>query len=273
VSLSKKVRYSLFQLVEKIRKFVHYQIMGLTRRLSTQKSDAELNEYYKLYDEIYKISDTPDFVKMYKNRDIIYRDFLRLRTDKYIPTSGSLLDLGCGEGGNTIYFQCQGYSATGIDASETAIKLADKNATDKHSDAVFRVVDILNMDPDGHEYDVCVDVGCLHMLVYTAHRKKYLELVRKILSLKGVFYLFQSASKKDIAVKDEKDYVARNITFQHKKMLDDGKVVQHSGCAGMSVSLAQYSEELRNAGFEVKQAKLVRTPIGLFASLLATHGV
>jgi cyclopropane fatty-acyl-phospholipid synthase-like methyltransferase len=135
------------------------------------------------------------------------------------------------------------------------------------------VVDILNMNPDGYEYDVCVDIGCLHMLVCTEHRKKYLELVRKILSRKGVFYLFQSASKKDVALRDEKDYVARNISFRHKKMLDDGKIIQHGGCAGMSVSLAQYNEELRNAGFELKHSELVRTPIGLFASLLTTHGV
>jgi cyclopropane fatty-acyl-phospholipid synthase-like methyltransferase len=161
----------------------------------------------------------------------------------------------------------------GVDTSENAIRLAKKNAMDNSSNAVFEVVDVLNMDINGKEYDICTDIGCLHMLVFASHRKKYLEVVRGLLAKNGVFYLFQSVTKKDVTVNHEEEYVSDRISFQNRKMLNDGKVVQYQGCGGMSVSLAQYCSELKNTGFEIKQAKLVRTPIGLFASLLVTHGV
>lgn len=63
---------------------------------------------------------------MYKNRHLIRDDFLQNSENKIIPSTGSLLDLGCGEGGNAIYFQNAGYSAAGVDASENAIRLAKK---------------------------------------------------------------------------------------------------------------------------------------------------
>lgn len=270
MSTINRTRFFLFQLIEKIRRVVHFRITRFIRRSPTQKNDTNLSEYYKLYDKIYTISDHPEFVNMYKNRHLIRDDFLQYSENKIIPSTGSLLDLGCGEGGNAIYFQNEGYSAAGVDASENAIRLAKKNAADEKSDAVFEVADILNMDTDGKKYDICVDVGCLHMLILSSHRKKYFNTVRNLLKKNGVFYLFQSATEKDITIDNEEDYVTNNISFEHRRMLDNGEIVRHSGCGGMPVSLAQYCDELKNAGFKPISNKIVNTPVGLFVSIVAS---
>jgi 2-polyprenyl-3-methyl-5-hydroxy-6-metoxy-1,4-benzoquinol methylase len=272
VSVNIRVKHFLFQLLERIRRVIHFHIASPIRRLTGRRQDGNLSEYYKLYDKIYTLSDSPEFVSMYKNRDLIRRDFFQHCQNKIIPSTGSLLDIGCGEGGNAIYFQSQGYSVSGVDASENAIRLAKKNAMDNSDNIVFEVADVLNMDTDGKKYDICTDIGCLHMLVFASHRKKYLEVVRGLLAKNGVFYLFQSVTEKDVTVNHEEKYVADRISFQNRRMLDSGKIVQHGGCGAMPVSLVQYCEELKTAGFELKHSELVRTPTGLFASLLAIDG-
>ncbi len=85
----------------------------------------------------------------------------------------------------------------------------------------------------------------------------------------SVFYLFQSATEKDVGIDNEEEYVANSVSFEHRQILDNGKVVRHSGCGGMPVSLAQYCAELENAGFETVTQKIVDTPVGLFASIVA----
>ncbi|VAW98542.1 hypothetical protein MNBD_GAMMA23-1537 [hydrothermal vent metagenome] len=265
----KRTRFFFFHLIERIRRVIHFRLTGFSRSASSKKDNKNLTEYYKLYDEIYTISDSPEFVNMYKNRHLIRDDFLQHRKNNIIPASGTLLDLGCGEGGNAIYFHSLGYSATGVDASENAIRLAKKNAVEEGSGALFEVTDILNMNTDGKNYNICTDVGCLHMLVLSSHRKDYFNTVRNLMTKDSVFYLFQSATEKDVVIDNEEEYVANSVSFEHRRILDNGKVVRHSGCGGMPVSLAQYCTELENAGFEIVNRKTVDTPVGLFASIVA----
>ncbi len=265
----KRTRFFFFHLIEKIRRVIHFRLARFSRSSSSKEDNKNLKEYYKLYDKIYAISDSPEFVNMYKNRHLIREDFLQYCENNIIPASGSLLDLGCGEGGNAIYFHRLGYAATGVDASENAIRLAKKNAAEENSDAIFEVVDILNMNTDGREYTICIDVGCLHMLVLASHRKSYFNTVRNLMTKDSVFYLFQSATERDVTIDNEEEYVASSVSFEHRRILENGKVVRHSGCGGMPVSLAQYCTELENAGFETVTRKTVNTPVGLFASIVA----
>lgn len=101
-------------------------------------------------------------------------------------------------------------------------------------------------------------------------RKKYFNTVRNLLKKNGAFYLFQSATEKDTTIDNEEDHVTNNISFEHRKMLDNGEIIRHSGCGGMPVSLAQYCVELKNAGFKLLSNKIVNTPVRLFVSIVAS---
>ena len=68
-----------------------------------------------------------------------------------------LLDLGCGPGACTWYMAREGFSVSGIDGSETAIRRARKRLADEGLDADLRLGDFVRLPwPDG-SFDGVVD--------------------------------------------------------------------------------------------------------------------
>ena len=60
-----------------------------------------------------------------------------------IPTTGKLLELGCGAGNTTLDLAELGYQISGIDISPTAIEWAQELAREREIDANFRVGDVV----------------------------------------------------------------------------------------------------------------------------------
>lgn len=74
------------------------------------------------------------------------------------PVGSRVLDCGCAEGKNTLYFFENGFTVTGIDISPTVIERATKVLP-----AVgFHVKDIRQLE-ETNNYDVLVDAGALHV--------------------------------------------------------------------------------------------------------------
>jgi 2-polyprenyl-3-methyl-5-hydroxy-6-metoxy-1,4-benzoquinol methylase len=69
---------------------------------------------------------------------------------------GSALDLGCGQGRNSLWLAEQGFAVTGLDLSPVAIEQARSRASELGLDATFESVDLLTWDPDGQEWDLVV---------------------------------------------------------------------------------------------------------------------
>ena len=85
----------------------------------------------------------------------------------YFPRQGKILDIGCGEGRNSIPLSKKGYEVHGIDISSTAIDIANK----KQSDCVFQCIDVFEINTDT-KYDVIIDFGLYHFVPYE-FRKQY----------------------------------------------------------------------------------------------------
>ena len=101
--------------------------------------------------------------------------------------TGKLLDLGCGNGRNTVFFEKKGFSSLGVDFAGSAIRIAKKYAKQKRSKARFIADDILNLNLT-EKYDVVIDCGCLHHIrksYWLRYRSKLLTIIRE----NGYFYL------------------------------------------------------------------------------------
>jgi 2-polyprenyl-3-methyl-5-hydroxy-6-metoxy-1,4-benzoquinol methylase len=111
-----------------------------------------------------------------------FASFLKLK-----HVSGSLLDIGCGNGKNTIYFQAQGFDTLGIDFAQSAIEICKKKAKEQESKAKFRASSALKFS-SGKKYEVVLDCGCLHHIRRSLW-KEYKETILNNLQVGGYFYI------------------------------------------------------------------------------------
>lgn len=77
-------------------------------------------------------------------------------------TPTTALDLGCGQGRNSIWLAERGFTVTGLDLSPVAVEQAAAAAVEAGVDVEFAAVDLTTWDPDGREWDLVV-LAYLHV--------------------------------------------------------------------------------------------------------------
>lgn len=100
---------------------------------------------------------------------------------KSFPADAKILDIGCGEGRNSIYLSELGYAVTGIDISKSAIDFAEK----KQSSCKFYCMDALDIKLD-EKFDVIIDFGLFHFMPYE-YREKYVYNIYNMLVDEGIY--------------------------------------------------------------------------------------
>lgn len=91
----------------------------------------------------------------YENNTFNYKDHID-KVLSYLPSKGSVLDIGCGDGLISLQLKKAGFYVTGIDTDEVAIRLA-KNIT--QSGIVFHEVSIYEIDVNNkYDFIICHDV-------------------------------------------------------------------------------------------------------------------
>ena len=83
----------------------------------------------------------------------------------YGAIRGEVLDPGTGPGYHAIHYASQGYSATGIDGSPTAIELARRNAERAGVQVDFQVADATRLDGFEGRFDTVVDSAFYHVFM------------------------------------------------------------------------------------------------------------
>ena len=144
----------------------------------------------------------------------------------------SVLDLGCGEGRNSLFLANMGYKVTGIDISETAINTAKK----RKSTAKFLCMSLVEDEWPDEKYDIILDFGLFHFIPYE-YRVAYVKNVENHLN-KGGIYCNQSGRlipASPIVSKDytppqlEKNEILDAFTNFEFLLLEEDKLPPHNG--------------------------------------------
>lgn len=119
------------------------------------------------------------------------KSLMRLLTNKpNLLTNKKIIDLGCGEGRDTIFLTRQGFDVTGVDISLTALKKARKLALQAHLQPQFLAMNVLYLNGLSDEtFDIAFNMGCLHMITNPEERRSHIQNVNRILKKDGLFII------------------------------------------------------------------------------------
>jgi SAM-dependent methyltransferase len=108
---------------------------------------------------------------------------------------GHALDLGCGTGTNVLTIARRGWQVTGIDFAPSAIKFARRKARAAGVEVDLKVGDIARMDGLDDEFNLILDIGCLHSLA-EKDRIRTIGNVARMLAPRGTYLLYGILSEK-----------------------------------------------------------------------------
>jgi len=103
---------------------------------------------------------------------IVPRELVEAVESGWIPPSSSVLDVGSGRGQVAAWLAEQGFRVLGADISEEATNLAKRHFEHLSGRLEFRTIDFCVDPPDGAQFDVLFDRGCLHIIL-PAMRPRY----------------------------------------------------------------------------------------------------
>jgi SAM-dependent methyltransferase len=108
------------------------------------------------------------------NRHQLEHDITWRYLDTYLPSEGSILEIGCGAGTITIGLVRRGYDVTAVDFSPNMIELCERRMSDEglEKGARFSVKDARNLGDIGNEsFDAVLMMGPLYHLVLREDRE------------------------------------------------------------------------------------------------------
>ncbi len=121
----------------------------------------------------------------------------RLFAHDCVPTSGKVLDLGCGEGNYTRILHKRGYEVTGVDVSQQAIDWAREKSAALGDNIEYFVRDLSQPGVlHGMNFDLVVDGNCFHCII-GEDRITFLENVHVALNKNGIFFISSLCSNHD----------------------------------------------------------------------------
>ena len=106
-----------------------------------------------------------------------------------IPKNSRILEVGCGEGYQSIYLAQQGNTVVGIDSSKNAIKYAKDNVKKikKTLDLEFKLKTCKDLEKLNEKFDFIFDWRMLHEITDEQDRVDYFKCINNLLTDKGKY--------------------------------------------------------------------------------------
>lgn len=131
----------------------------------------------------------------HNNRNLYFNELAATSRKHFIPyirrwhgveAGMSVLEIGCGEGGNLLPFAESGCLVTGVDIAECRIRDAKSFFGAAHAEGEFLVKDILRQEEPERRYDIVI---CHDVLEHIADKETLLSGLHKYLKPRGVVFM------------------------------------------------------------------------------------
>ncbi len=203
---------------------------------------------------------TPYYHILYKDRNDREAELFIRKITKFLelPKTTHILDLPCGKGRHSKFFNSLGYQVTGADLSENSIAFAKQFENDKLS---FKVHDMLV--PFVNSYDVIVNLFTSFGYFDNVQNKRVLQNIKNALNPNGYFifdflnarYIKENLISNEIKVVD-------SIPFYIERSITNGEIIKNISFAadGQNFSFSEVvkyldvetiKNMLQEVGFEI----------------------
>ena len=200
-----------------------------------------MKKYYEAYDERYKAVHQKNLRWMgYAPSDIVFEII-----KKYgISAEDTVLEIGCGEGRDSIYLLENGYNLLATDVSPEAVnycKAQYKEFSDRFStlDAVSGTLD--------KKFDYIYSVAVIHMLVEDEDRKAFYSFIKEHLTENGIALI---CSMGDGKIERKTDV---RVAFDLGERVCEGETVLVAETSCRIVTFQTFENELKETGFEIME--------------------
>ncbi len=113
-----------------------------------------------------------------------------------IPAEATVLDVGCGAGGEAIFLARLGFRAIGIDTSAEALEVARARAVEAGVEVDFKLADATDLPLAAGSIGFAMDRGCLHV-IDRDRRRDYAHELYRVLRPDGRLLLRGAAADDD----------------------------------------------------------------------------
>ena len=157
-----------------------------------------------------------------------------------------LIELGCGNGRDSVYFAQQKINVTAIDQIEEEMDYLNK----KHSlyNLNFKADDFTNLDDD-KKYDYIYSRFTLHSVNEKAEKRVF-DWITKQLNDEGLFFLEVRSINDPMFEKGEKISESENVTTHYRRYLDFNETIEKLENRGLKIiyklesqGLAKYKDD------------------------------
>jgi ubiquinone/menaquinone biosynthesis C-methylase UbiE len=108
-----------------------------------------------------------------------------------VPSGGTLLDVGCGDGVNTMTYAARAEQVTGVDYSCEMIRRARRRAEDEGVAIDFHHLSVLELSALGRQFDTAVSQRCLINLATFEEQRSALRAIHSVLRPGGTYLMLE----------------------------------------------------------------------------------
>lgn len=200
-----------------------------------------MKKYYEAYNERYKAVHEKGYEWSYSEPTSLILDKL---VQYKINHNDKILEIGCGEGRDSIVLIKNGYNLKATDISKEAIDYCINKYKNNTS---FEVLDVFNNN-NKEKYKVIFAVAVLHMFVIQDDRDAFFKFIHDHLEDDGIAIILTMGGKDFIKIQTNPD-----DAFNIVERLKDDKKFNVTSTSCMTVSEEEFKTELNNAKLKINE--------------------
>lgn len=203
-----------------------------------------MKKYYEAYDERYKEVHSKGIIWGGTQPSLVIEDVI----DQYkIEKPSKILDLGCGEGRDSINLLKKGYNVLGIDVSQKGIEKCNELCKSQNIKGEFKQFDVVKNAEFDQKFDFIYSIAVIHMLVKNSDRCAFFQFINSNLKEEGIALVVSMGDGTQTYKSDPKTAFKK----AQRECMETGEIMNITGTSCRVETLENLKKEAASSGLQI----------------------